>query len=81
MQPSGQVLDLAALFLGYETGYSLNRRSDGPQGQSGHFGQETIFLYFYVDTVKKNNNNKLQMGCHPVAVVIMHVHKYEIKIT
>ena len=21
------------------------------------------------------------MGCHPVAVVIMHVHKYEIKIT
>ena len=28
-----------------------------------------------------NNNNKQQMGCHPVAVVIMHVHKYEIKIT
>ena len=27
-----------------------------------------------------NNNNKLQMGCHPVAVIIMHVHKYEIKI-
>jgi len=27
-----------------------------------------------------NNNNKLQMGCHPVAVVIMHVHKYEIRI-
>ena len=21
------------------------------------------------------------MGCHPVAAVIMHVHKYEIKIT
>jgi hypothetical protein len=26
-----------------------------------------------------NNNNKLQMGCRPVAVVIMHVHKYEIR--
>ena len=25
-----------------------------------------------------NNNNKLQLGCHPVAVVILHVHKYEI---
>jgi len=26
-----------------------------------------------------NNNNKLQLGCHPVAVVILHVHKYEKK--
>jgi len=26
-----------------------------------------------------NNNNKLQLGCHPVAVVILHVHKYEEK--
>jgi len=25
-----------------------------------------------------NNNNKLQLGCHPVAVVILHVHKYEL---
>jgi len=25
-----------------------------------------------------NNNNKLQLGCHPVGVVILHVHKYEI---
>ena len=24
-----------------------------------------------------NNSNKLQLGCHPVAVVILHVHKYE----
>ena len=24
-----------------------------------------------------NNNNKLQLGYHPVAVVILHVHKYE----
>ena len=23
-----------------------------------------------------NNNNKLQLCCHPVAVVILHVHKY-----
>ena len=22
-----------------------------------------------------NNNNLLQLGCHPVAVVILHVHK------
>jgi len=25
-----------------------------------------------------NNNNKLQLGCHPAAVVILHVHKCEI---
>jgi hypothetical protein len=25
-----------------------------------------------------NNNNKLQLGFHPVAVVILHVHKFEI---
>ena len=24
-----------------------------------------------------SNNNKLQLGCHLVAVVILHVHKYE----
>jgi hypothetical protein len=28
-----------------------------------------------------DDNNKLQMGCNPVAGVIMHVRKYEIKIT
>jgi hypothetical protein len=27
-----------------------------------------------------NNNNKLQLGCHPVAVDILHVRKYEISI-
>jgi len=27
-----------------------------------------------------NNNNKLQTGCHPVATVIMRVHKYELRI-
>jgi hypothetical protein len=24
-----------------------------------------------------NNNNKLRLGYHPVAVVILHAHKYE----
>jgi len=33
------------------------------------------------DNNNNNNNNKLLMGCHLVALVIMHVHKYEIKIT
>jgi hypothetical protein len=33
------------------------------------------------DDDDNNNNNKLQMGCHQMAVVIMHVHKYEIKMT
>jgi hypothetical protein len=32
------------------------------------------------DDDDNNNNNKLQMGCRPVAVVIMHVYKYEITI-
>lgn len=43
---SDQLLDLAALLLMYETGYSLNRRSDVPQGKSGRFGQDIILLYF-----------------------------------
>jgi hypothetical protein len=30
--------------------------------------------------IKNNNNNKLKMGRRPLAVVIMHVHKYEIRI-
>jgi hypothetical protein len=32
------------------------------------------------DNNNNNNNNKLQVGCRPVAAVIMHVHKYEVKI-
>jgi len=51
MQLSGQILDLTALLLWYETGYSLNRISDRPQARSGHFGQETNVSYFYVDPV------------------------------
>jgi hypothetical protein len=45
MQLSHQLLDLAALLLAYETGYSLSRRSDGPQGRSGQFVQKTILLF------------------------------------
>ena len=26
-----------------------------------------------------DDDNKLHLGCHPVAVVILHVHKYEKK--
>jgi len=33
-------------------------------------------LPFYDDdNNNNNNNNKLQFGCHPVAVVILHVNK------
>jgi hypothetical protein len=27
------------------------------------------------DNNNNNNNNKLQLGCHPAAVVILHVYK------
>jgi len=34
----------------------------------------------FIEKVNNNNNNNniyyLQLGCHPVAVVILHVHKY-----
>jgi hypothetical protein len=33
------------------------------------------------DDDDNNNNNNNIFNCHPVVVVIMHVHKYEIKIT
>ena len=29
----------------------------------------------YNNNNNNNNNNKLQLGCHPVAVVILHVNK------
>jgi hypothetical protein len=32
----------------------------------------------YNNNNNSNNNNKLRLGCQPVAVVILHVHKYEI---
>ena len=28
--------------------------------------------------INNNNSNKLQVGCHPAAVVILHVHEYGI---
>jgi len=30
------------------------------------------------NNINNNNNNLLQLGCHPVAVVILHVNKNEI---
>ena len=33
------------------------------------------------DNNNNNNNNNLQLGYHPVAVVILHVHKYGKKVT
>jgi hypothetical protein len=33
------------------------------------------------DYNNNNNNNKLQLGYHPVAVVILHVRKYGKKVT
>ena len=37
------------------------------------------FVFKYCSNI--NNNNKLQLGYHPVAVVILHVHKYGKKLT
>jgi len=42
--------------------------------------QLTLSLCFEPDEFNNNNNNnnnnnKLQLGCHPVAVVILHVYK------
>ena len=35
----------------------------------------SIPRYFEFDDDNNNNNNLLQSGCHPVAVVILHVNK------
>ena len=36
-------------------------------------------MYFEIEVLCYNNNNKLQFGCHPVAVVILYIYtKYEI---
>ena len=32
-------------------------------------------VYFQTYYNNNNNNNKLQLGCHPVAVVILHVYR------
>ena len=47
-------------------------------------GSSTVQYSVMVSGTFKNNNNniyKLQLGCHPVTVVILHVHKYEKKVT
>ena len=38
-----------------------------------HFG--SLPCYHNNNNNNNNNNNKLQLGCHPVAVVILHVNK------
>ena len=42
---------------------------------------EIFFLLLFNNNNNNNNNKKLQLGYHPVAVVILHVHKYEKKVT
>jgi len=39
--------------------------------------KETFIVEDYLKLYNNNNNNnnKLQLGCHPVAVVILHVYK------
>ena len=34
-----------------------------------------LSAYLTRNNNNNNNNNKLQMGCHPVAVIILHVYK------
>jgi len=56
----------------------------------GLFNEESLFSFIYdkkssvateyfgeekFNNNNNNNNNKLQLGCHPVAVVILHVYK------
>ena len=36
---------------------------------------QSICRYNYNNNNNNNNNNKLQLGCHPVAVVIVHVYR------
>jgi len=45
---------------------------------SRHFNTFKDNINSEINNNNNNNNNKLQMGCRPVAVVIMHV--YEIRI-
>ena len=32
-------------------------------------------IHLFYNNNNNNNNNKLQLGCHPVAVIILHVYK------
>ena len=36
---------------------------------------QRVHSYNTTTTTTNNNNNLLQLGCHPVAVVILHVNK------
>ena len=52
--------------------------SDTPTGML-HIQTESIILLLnfgsHLPEYNNNNNNKLQLGCHPVAVIILHVNK------
>ena len=55
--------------LGYAA--ALNYRQRSAQ-------EDAIFVGYHIireSTEDNINNNKLQLGCHPVAVVILHVYK------
>jgi len=36
---------------------------------------ETLITLYMLFNNNNNNNNKLELGCHPVAVAILHVYK------
>jgi len=36
------------------------------------------YVVLHLNNNNNNNNNRLQLGCHPVAVVILHVNKTQI---
>ena len=59
-----------------------NRRHKGKavplQAWSGPEGSTKLRFPDFMTTAQDNNNNNiylLQLGCHPVAVVILHVYK------
>jgi len=48
----------------------------GAQVTQKYEGVEVFIII--INNNDNNNNNKLQLGCNPVAVVILHYTKYEI---
>ena len=55
-----------------ELGYNIVKQTQYKQVLSPNF--------MVNNNNNNNNNNKLQMGCRLVAVVIMHVREYEIRV-
>jgi hypothetical protein len=52
----------------------------GPEANVLHSAVRIIIIIIINNNNNNNNNNKLQMGSRPVAVVIIHVHEYELRI-